>query len=71
MFSKTLIVDYVVFSMQLFQTMSSLLDRLRIDFLCFQKCPQDTYINDKRLESALLYKHGAYKAGQEQQSLLT
>ena len=26
---------------------------------------QDTYINGKHLESALLYKHGASEAGQE------
>ena len=26
---------------------------------------QDTYTNDKDLESALLYKHGASEAGQE------
>ena len=40
-FSKTLIVDYVVFPMQLLQTMSSQLDILRMDFLCFQKSPHD------------------------------
>ena len=32
---------------------------------------QDTHINHKYLESAFLYKHGAFSAGQEQQSLLT
>ena len=32
---------------------------------------QDTYINDKLLAFALLYKHEATEAGQEWQSLLT
>ena len=32
-------------------------------------CLEDTYIKDKFLASAILYKHGASKAVQEQQSL--
>ena len=57
------------------------LAKLRVDFLCFQKhphemfpptppmCLENTYIKDKLLASAILYKHGASKAAQEQQNL--
>ena len=44
MFSKTSIVNYVVFPVQFWQTMSSQMDILRMDFLCFQKCPLDIFL---------------------------
>ena len=51
-----------------------------MNFLCFKKCPhnsfppnppmdlQNTYINGKLLASALFYRYGASKAGQDWQS---
>ena len=42
-FSKTLIVGYFLFPMQLWQTMSSC-DILRMDFLCFQKYLYEVFL---------------------------
>ena len=65
--SKTLIVGFVVSPMQLWHTVSSQLDILRMDILCLKKCQHDffpptesmhlndTYIDDKLLACALLY----------------
>ena len=59
MFSKTLIVNYVVFLVQFWQTMSSYLDILRMYFYVFRNVylifssstthPHARYINDKHM----------------------
>ena len=67
-FSKTLILNYAVFSYAVMNILRvSILPEIPISFFS-AKPPipvQDTYINDKHFSFALLYQHGASSAGHE------